>query len=255
MIKLSRGRGLLKCYPRLGHCGGPCELTGYASRDAASTVTSLPGGCSRRALPGRLFGIEAFTPTSGGYSGSPWRALSRHVKRCLGMPSFDAAGRQLLVLWGGRRGSTRNAAAAFRRAAQRLNFDAKLAPCSAVPFDALSQQGLVVVFCATYDGHPPDNAAAFLAEMQLAASCPHTSLGHLHFAVLCTCNRRWESTFAHVGEHIDDALERCGAQRLLPLERADKYDGLQRFEKQLTSWQEHLFTELAQPSRIGQASE
>jgi len=247
MIKLSRGRQL-QCSYRLGHL---CELAAYALHCADGTITSLSYGSCRQSLFGNFFGIKTITSTSGGYFDGAWCAL----KRCLGMPSFDAAGRQMLVLWGGKRGSTRNAAASFHRAAQKLNFDAKLAPCSAVPFDFLHQNDLVIVFCATYDGHPPDNASAFLAEIQLAATCQHTSLGHLHFAVLCTCNRHWKSTFARVGEKIDDAFERCGAQRLLPLERADKYDGLQCFEKQLTSWQEQLFTELAHPSKRGQASE
>eukprot|EP00928_Gymnodinium_smaydae_P059378 TRINITY_DN4268_c0_g1_i1.p1 TRINITY_DN4268_c0_g1~~TRINITY_DN4268_c0_g1_i1.p1 ORF type:complete len:1254 (-),score=128.99 TRINITY_DN4268_c0_g1_i1:58-3819(-) len=156
---------------------------------------------------------------------------------------LDAHGREIMILWGGEFGTTKKIALGLWEACNRANFKATLKACGEVSLDELSRQGLVVVCCATYNSHPPPNAAPLLEALQQQASSknPAFDFSRLEYAVLATGNSNWVSSFAKIGKEFDKALDQCGAQRLFPVEIADKND---EFERQAVAWRSHLFDKL-----------
>eukprot|EP00928_Gymnodinium_smaydae_P059379 TRINITY_DN4268_c0_g2_i1.p1 TRINITY_DN4268_c0_g2~~TRINITY_DN4268_c0_g2_i1.p1 ORF type:complete len:1264 (-),score=120.72 TRINITY_DN4268_c0_g2_i1:180-3935(-) len=162
---------------------------------------------------------------------------------------LDAHGREILILWGGEFGTTRKIAHGLWEACSKANFKATLKACEEVSLEELSKQGLVVVCCATYNSHPPPNAASFLEALQEQASSnnPNFDFSRLEYAVLATGNSNWVSSFAKIGKEIDKALDQCGAQRLFPVEIADKND---EFERQAVAWRSNLFDRLGVSSLL-----
>ncbi|CAE7245653.1 CYP102A5 [Symbiodinium pilosum] len=165
--------------------------------------------------------------------------------------SFFAGPRPpLLVLWGGEFGTTLSAAQDFVSAAEQRNFPVELKaldevkPAALLAGDVKSESGVVpvvLILVATYNGHPPPNAASFLKELAEVPAAEEGS-SSLSFAVLGVGNSNWVSTFVKAAKDVEKGLIRAGANRMLPLEAADKNDA---FERQLRTWRKVIFTQFA----------
>lgn len=167
----------------------------------------------------------------------------------------------LLVLWGGEFGTTLSAAQDLVAAAKQREFPVELKaldevrPAELLAGEIKSETGevpIVLVLVATYNGHPPPNAAKFLKEL---AEVPAAEEGSkdLSFAVLGVGNSNWVSTFVKSARDVEKLMIRAGANRLLPLEAADKNDV---FERQLRAWRKVVFAQFASsPEELVKESE
>lgn len=79
----------------------------------------------------------------------------------------------------------------------------------------------VVVVVPSYEGQPPDNARKFVAWLSEAGSSVASAVAPLSFAVFGVGHRDWKATYMRIPRLVDEALERIGGKRLLPLGAAD----------------------------------
>jgi len=156
----------------------------------------------------------------------------------------------LLILWGGEFGTTLSAAQDLMVSAEQREFPVELKaldevePTALLAGDVKSATGevpVVLILVATYNGHPPPNAAAFVKELSEMPEAAEGSVD-LNFAVLGVGNSNWVSTFVKVAKDVEKLMIRAGANRLLPLEAADKND---YFERQLRTWRKVIFSQFA----------
>lgn len=154
-----------------------------------------------------------------------------------------------LLLWGGEFKTTQSAAQDLAKTAQSRGLKVELKTMDEVsPKDLVAgkikidgQIPVVLIMVATYNGHPPENAAGFYKALsEHPASEPGKS--ELQYAVLGVGNSQWVSTFVKVAKMVDKDLARVGAQRLLPFEVADKNDC---FDQSVRSWRKALFSMFA----------
>jgi len=186
--------------------------------------------------------------------------LSRR-SRLLSVSSGAGPRPALLVLWGGEFGTTLSAAQDLVACAKQREFPVELKsldevrPAALLAGEIKSETGevpIVLVLVATYNGHPPPNAANFLKEL---AEVPAAEEGsrNLSFAVLGVGNSNWVSTFVKSARDVEKLMIRAGANRLLPLEAADKNDV---FERQLRTWRKAVFAQFASsPEELVKESE
>lgn len=81
--------------------------------------------------------------------------------------------------------------------------------------------GLIVIVSSTYGhGEIPDNGQALFASIEAGAE-----LSGKDFAVFALGDRTYSDTFCAAGENWDRLLSRCGARRLVDLERHDASSG------------------------------
>jgi cytochrome P450/NADPH-cytochrome P450 reductase len=82
----------------------------------------------------------------------------------------------------------------------------------------LPTTGAVAVLTSTYNGMPPDNAAAF--SKWLGAAAPGSQAG-VRYAVFGVGNSQWAATFQAFPKKVDGLLTAAGAAALLPLSSVD----------------------------------
>ena len=82
----------------------------------------------------------------------------------------------------------------------------------------LSPGGAVAIVTASYNGQPPDNAAAFVAWL---GSVPAGSLAGVRYTVFGCGNRDWVATYQAVPKLIDQRLHDAGAEALFARGEAD----------------------------------
>ena len=95
-------------------------------------------------------------------------------------------------------------------------FATKLAPLDDFT-GHLPQQGGVLIFCASYNGAPPDNATQFYK--WLGGDLPKDAFAKVRYAVFGCGNSDWAATYQSVPRFIDEQLAAHGAGRsgaLLP---------------------------------------
>lgn len=105
---------------------------------------------------------------------------------------------------------------------------------------AIPQSKLAIFIMSTYgEGDPSDNATQF---SDWIAKAPRSSLASLRFAAFGLGNRNYQH-YNRVVDVVDAALDRAGAQRLMPVGRADDADGAT--EEDFCRWKEDLFAFVA----------
>lgn len=109
--------------------------------------------------------------------------------------------------------AARGRAAGF--AVTLTSLDAALAAGGDKPLPAA---GAVAIVTSTYNGNPPDNAAAFAK--WAAAAGPGAAAG-VKFAVFGVGNSQWAATFQAFPKKVDAALSKAGGAALLPLATVD----------------------------------
>ncbi len=121
------------------------------------------------------------------------------------------------VLFGSNSGSAEAFAQRIATDARQQGYVAEVSPLDAAA-GHLPREGAVVIVTASYEGHPPDNARAFVAWCDTLG--PGTLSG-VRYAVFGCGNKDWARTYQAVPKQIDTLLARAGAERILERGEAD----------------------------------
>jgi cytochrome P450 / NADPH-cytochrome P450 reductase len=117
----------------------------------------------------------------------------------------------LLILFGSNLGKAEELARQVADLAQVNGFSTTLAPLDDFA-GKLPKAGGVLIFCASYNGAPPDNAARFLEWLE--ADRPTDALAGTRYAVFGCGNRDWTATYQAIPRRIDERLGALGAKRV-----------------------------------------
>lgn len=126
-------------------------------------------------------------------------------------------GQKLLILFGSNTGSAEGFARQLGADAEKLGYavtvDAMDAKVGQLPKD-----GAMLIVTASYNGKPPDNAAAFCDWVdRLGAG----ELEGVRYAVFGCGSRDWAATYQAVPKRVDEALAKAGAVRVHERGEAD----------------------------------
>ena len=117
----------------------------------------------------------------------------------------------LLLLFGSNLGKAEELARQVADLAHLNGFATTLAPLD--NFAAkLPETGGVLIFCSSYNGAPPDNAARFLEWLE--GDRQVDALAKTRYAVFGCGNRDWTATYQSVPRRIDERLAALGAKRV-----------------------------------------
>jgi len=115
----------------------------------------------------------------------------------------------LLVLYGSNLGTAEELATRVADLAEVNGFDTKLAPLDDF-VGKLPEEGGVLIFCASYNGAPPDNATQFVK--WLGGGLPKDAFSKLRYAVFGCGNSDWAATYQSVPRFIDEQLAGHGGR-------------------------------------------
>jgi cytochrome P450/NADPH-cytochrome P450 reductase len=166
-------------------------------------------------------------------------------------------GTPLLVLFGSNLGAAEDIATRIARDGTDRGWATTVAPLDdrvgavrmgeASPSAAdLPTEGAVVVVSASYNGMPPDNAAAFCDWVR----GEHASAAGVRFAVFGCGNRDWASTYQAVPTLIDQRLAAAGADRIYPRGEGDARGD---FDGQFQDWYGGLWDALGSACGVSAA--
>jgi len=128
-----------------------------------------------------------------------------------------AVGTALQVLFGSNSGAAEAFAQRIANDAGARGYAARLAALDEA-VGALSTAGLVVIVTASYEGHPTDNARAFVD--WLGGLGPEALRG-VRFAVFGCGHKDWARTYQAIPKRIDAGLAAAGAERCMERGEAD----------------------------------
>ncbi|SFM80063.1 cytochrome P450 / NADPH-cytochrome P450 reductase [Pseudonocardia ammonioxydans] len=158
----------------------------------------------------------------------------------------DRHGTGLLVLFGSNLGTAEDIAGRIARDAADRGYAARTAPLDSATRD-LPATGAVVIVSASYNGTPPDNAAAFCAWLRDEATPPGAATG-VRFTVFGCGNRDWASTYQAVPTLIDERLAALGGTRVHPRGEGDARGD---FDGRYAAWAGGLWDDLATALDLG----
>ena len=124
----------------------------------------------------------------------------------------------LLILFGSNLGKAEELATRVADLAQVNGFATTLGPLDSFP-GKLPDVGGVLIFCASYNGAPPDNAGRFVEWLE--SEQPVDALAGARYAVFGCGNRDWTATYQTVPRRIDERLAALGARRVYPRGEGD----------------------------------
>jgi cytochrome P450 / NADPH-cytochrome P450 reductase len=117
----------------------------------------------------------------------------------------------LLVLYGSNLGTAEELAIRVADLAEVNGFATKLAPLDDF-VGKLPEQGGVLIFCASYNGAPPDNAAQFVK--WLGGELPKDAFAKVRYAVFGCGNSDWAATYQSIPRVLDEQLAAHGARNV-----------------------------------------
>jgi len=117
----------------------------------------------------------------------------------------------LLVLYGSNLGTAEELATRVADLAEVNGFATKLAALDDFA-GKLPERGGVLIFCASYNGVPPDNATQFYK--WLGGDLPRDALAKVRYAVFGCGNSDWAATYQSVPRFLDERLAAHGARSL-----------------------------------------
>jgi cytochrome P450/NADPH-cytochrome P450 reductase len=167
------------------------------------TLTIKPDGFKIKVRPrsekerGAYTGTAAATAVASGVAAAP-RARTR--------PAHNTP---LLVLYGSNLGTAEELATRVADLAEVNGFASRLAPLDDF-VGKLPEQGGVLIFCASYNGAPPDNAAQFVN--WLRGDLPKDAFAKLRYVVFGCGNSDWAATYQSIPRLIDEQLAAHGAR-------------------------------------------
>jgi cytochrome P450/NADPH-cytochrome P450 reductase len=115
----------------------------------------------------------------------------------------------LLVLYGSNLGTAEELATRIADLAEVNGFATKLAPLDDFA-GQLPEQGGVLIFCASYNGAPPDNATQFVK--WLKSDLPKDALAKVRYVLFGCGNSDWAATYQSIPRLIDERLTAHGAR-------------------------------------------
>ncbi len=115
----------------------------------------------------------------------------------------------LLVLYGSNLGTAEELATRVADLAEVNGFATKLAPLDDF-VGKLPEQGGVLIFCASYNGAPPDNATQFMK--WLRGDLPKDAFAKVRYTVFGCGNSDWAATYQSIPRLIDEQLSAHGAR-------------------------------------------
>src|SRR5438105_3512256 len=136
----------------------------------------------------------------------------------------------LLVLYGSNLGTAEELATRVADLAEVNGFATKLAPLDDF-VGKLPEKGGLLIFCASYNGAPPDNATQFIK--WLGGDLPKDAFARLRYAVFGCGNSDWAATYQSVPRFIDDQLKAHGARNVYARGEGDARSDL---DGQFESW-------------------
>jgi cytochrome P450/NADPH-cytochrome P450 reductase len=135
----------------------------------------------------------------------------------------------LLVLYGSNLGTAEELATRVADLAEVNGFATKLAPLDDFA-GQLPEQGGVLIFCASYNGAPPDNATQFVK--WLGDDLPKDAFAKVRYAVFGCGNSDWAATYQSVPRMIDEQLAAHGGRSVYARGEGDARSDLDgQFEK------------------------
>ncbi|HEY0383219.1 MAG TPA: cytochrome P450 [Candidatus Elarobacter sp.] len=183
-------------------------------------------------------GAQAAAPATARRNGSPATAATA-VPSAAPPPQLPVHGTPLLVLFGSNLGTSEDAARRVADLAAAQGFDVRVAWLDDFA-GKLPTDGGVLIVCASYNGAPPDNAAAFYQWLQDGVA--PGALAGVRYAVFGCGNRNWASTYQAVPRFIDDKLAEYGAERLFDRGEGDAQEDL---DGQFRAWRIALWQQVA----------
>jgi cytochrome P450 / NADPH-cytochrome P450 reductase len=136
----------------------------------------------------------------------------------------------LLVLYGSNLGTAEELATRVADLAEVNGFATKLAPLDDF-VGKLPEQGGVLIFCASYNGAPPDNATQFVK--WLGGDLPEDAFAKVHYAVFGCGNSDWAATYQSIPRLLDEQLAAHGARSVYVRGEGDARSDL---DGQFESW-------------------
>jgi cytochrome P450/NADPH-cytochrome P450 reductase len=136
----------------------------------------------------------------------------------------------LLVLYGSNLGTAEELATRVADLAEVNGFATKLAPLDDF-VGKLPEQGGVLIFCASYNGAPPDNAAQFVKWLE--SDLPKDAFAKVRYAVFGCGNSDWAATYQWIPRVIDSRLSAHGARSVYTRGEGDARSDL---DGQFESW-------------------
>lgn len=137
------------------------------------------------------------------------RATGSAEPTCSPAPA-ERTGIGVRVLYGSNSGNSEAFARRIATDGRRRGYDTTVDTLDSAA-GQLATSGAVVIVCSSYEGQPPDNAAAFTRWLR---QVPEGALAGLRFAVFGNGNKDWARTYQAVPTMIDDELVRTGATRV-----------------------------------------
>src|SRR5438552_7110347 len=136
----------------------------------------------------------------------------------------------LLVLYGSNLGTAEELATRVADLAEVNGFATKLAPLDD-HVGKLPTEGGVLIFCASYNGAPPDNATQFVKWLG-SGDLAKGALAKVRYAVFGCGNSDWAATYQSVPRLIDEQLKGHGARGVYDRGEGDARSDLDgQFEK------------------------
>jgi cytochrome P450 / NADPH-cytochrome P450 reductase len=129
----------------------------------------------------------------------------------------------LLVLYGSNLGTAEELAIRVADLAEVNGFATRLAPLDDFA-GKLPEQGGVLIFCASYNGAPPDNATQFVK--WLGSDLPKDAFAKVRYAVFGCGNSDWLATYQSIPRFIDEKLAAHGARNAYMRGEGDARDDL-----------------------------
>jgi cytochrome P450/NADPH-cytochrome P450 reductase len=136
----------------------------------------------------------------------------------------------LLVLYGSNLGTAEELATGVADLAEVNGFATKLAPLDDF-VGKLPEQGGVLIFCASYNGAPPDNATQFVK--WLGSELPKDAFAKVRYAVFGCGNSDWAATYQSIPRVLDEQLAAHGARNVYVRGEGDARSDL---DGQFESW-------------------
>ncbi len=157
-----------------------------------------------------------------------------------GQPTPTTEQGELLVLYGSNMGTSEELANQIAGDGQTRGFTASVDTLDEYT-DQLPKKGAVVIVTSSYNGAPPDNAAAFCQWLQNGIS--QNALQGVHYTVFGCGNRDWAATYQTIPKLIDNSLEKYGATRVY---QRGEGNAAGDFDGQFQAWYKSLWDALAQ---------
>jgi len=136
----------------------------------------------------------------------------------------------LLVLYGSNLGTAEELATRIADLAEVNGFATRLAPLDDF-VGKLPEQGGALIFCASYNGAPPDNATQFVK--WLGGDLPKDAFAKLRYAVFGCGNSDWAATYQSIPRFIDEQLAAHGGRGVYTRGEGDARSDL---DGQFESW-------------------